>query len=332
MLKVGVIGLGVGEKHANVYANDSRCQLTGICDFNHKKLKNLKSKYPNVKIYKNDRELIDDSNIDLISIASYDNYHHEQVINAIKKNKHVMVEKPVCLNKKELDSIIKEKEKNKNIRLSSNLVLRTNPKINDMKREIMLPAFGSIYYFEADYFWGRTTKFDGWRSKMDYYSIILGAAIHMIDLVIWMLGSKPISVFAMGNDIGSKGTKLKYNSFAIILLKFSSGLIAKVTGNGPCVYPHFHGIKVFGSKKTLIHNFNESFCLERNKSKIDKVFFEKEKHKNENKDKIISNFIDLILNPKINPIVEEKDVYDAMCICLAAEESVISNRMVKIKY
>ena len=54
MLKVGVIGLGVGEKHANVYANDSRCQLTGICDFNHKKLKNLKSKYPNVKIYKND--------------------------------------------------------------------------------------------------------------------------------------------------------------------------------------------------------------------------------------------------------------------------------------
>ena len=111
MLKVGIIGLGVGERHANVYANDARCQLTGICDFNNKKLKNLKSKFPNVKIYESDRELIDDSNIDLISIASYDNYHHEQVINAIKKNKHVMVEKPVCLNKKELDSIIKEKKR-----------------------------------------------------------------------------------------------------------------------------------------------------------------------------------------------------------------------------
>ena len=42
---------------------------------------------------------------------------------------------------------------------------------------------------------------------MDYYSIILGAAIHMIDLIIWMFGSKPISVFAMGNNLGSKGTK-----------------------------------------------------------------------------------------------------------------------------
>ena len=31
------------------------------------------------------REIIGDDDIDLISIASYDNYHHEQVINAIKK-------------------------------------------------------------------------------------------------------------------------------------------------------------------------------------------------------------------------------------------------------
>ena len=46
-----------------------------------------------MKIYESDQEIIGDD-IDLISIASYDNYHHEQVINAIK-NKHVMVEKPM---------------------------------------------------------------------------------------------------------------------------------------------------------------------------------------------------------------------------------------------
>ena len=183
-----------------------------------------------------------------------------------------MVEKPICLNKKELDHIIKAKEKNKNILLSSNLVLRANPKMIDIKKDVILSNFGSIYYFEADYFWGRTAKFNGWRSKMDYYSIILGAAIHMIDLAIWMFGSKPISVFAMGNNIGSKDTRLKFNSFAVILLKFSNGLIAKVTGNGPCAYPHFHGIKVFGSKRTLVHNFYESFYLEKINRKLIKYF------------------------------------------------------------
>ena len=55
MLKVGVIGLGVGEKHANVYENDVRCQLVGICDFDNEKREYLKSKFPNVKIYESDQ-------------------------------------------------------------------------------------------------------------------------------------------------------------------------------------------------------------------------------------------------------------------------------------
>ena len=332
MLNVGVIGLGVGERHANVYKNDARCHLTGIHDFNHKKCEILKSKFPRVKIYRSDNEIINDGNIDLISIASFDNYHFKQVINSLKKNKHVMVEKPICLNKEELDQIIEIKEKKKNIQLSSNLVLRTNPKMVDIKKDIMLSSYGSIYYIEADYFWGRTSKLSGWRSKMDYYSIILGAAIHMIDLIIWMLGVKPISVYAIGNRIGSKTTDLKFNSFAVMLLKFSNGLIAKITGNGPCVHPHFHGIKVFGSKKTLIHNFHESFYFDKTKNKTNKVTLKKRKYKGDNKDKIITNFIDSILNPKINPIVIEQDIYNSMSVCLAAEESMNANRIVKIKY
>ena len=115
MLNVGVIGLGVGQRHANVYKNDVRCRLIGIHDLNHKKCENLKSKFPCVKIYRSDNEIINDGNIDLISIASFDNYHFKQVINSLKKNKHVMVEKPICLNKEELDQIIEIKEKKRKI-------------------------------------------------------------------------------------------------------------------------------------------------------------------------------------------------------------------------
>ena len=89
MLNVGVIGLGVGERHVNVYKNDVRCHLIGIHDFNHKKCEILKSKFPRMKIYRSDNEIINDENIDLISIASYDNYHFKQVMNSLKKNKHV---------------------------------------------------------------------------------------------------------------------------------------------------------------------------------------------------------------------------------------------------
>ena len=38
---------------------------------------------------------------------------------------------------------------------------------------------------------GRVNKFYGWRSKLKYYSKIYGAAVHMIDLMIWLIGDKP---------------------------------------------------------------------------------------------------------------------------------------------
>ena len=39
----------------------------------------------------------------------------------------------------------------------------------------------------------------GWLSKTINYSLTLGAAIHMIDLVMWFLDSRPISVTTFGN-------------------------------------------------------------------------------------------------------------------------------------
>tara|TARA_Y100001980_G_C14546678_1_gene326894 strand:+ start:810 stop:1802 length:993 start_codon:yes stop_codon:yes gene_type:complete len=330
MLNVGIIGLGVGERHAEVYEADSRCNLAGAYDFDILKLNNLKTKFPNVKIYNSDLEIFDDEKIDLVSIASYDNYHAEQILNAIDKNKHVMVEKPICLSKKELDQIIEAKSKRKNLKLSSNLVLRSDHRMIDLKNDIKMSRLGDIYYLEADYFWGRINKLNGWRSKMDYYSIVLGAAVHMIDLIIWIFDSKPISVYALGNKIGSKSTKLKFNSFAVMLLKFSNDLIVKITGNGPCVHPHFHGITIFGSKKTIVQNFSESYSLKRSKSSINKEAIKNQN--SHNKNKVITNFIDSILDPNLVPIVNQKDIYDVMSICFAAEESIKKRQAVKILY
>ena len=54
-------------------------------------------------------------------------------------------------------------------------------------------------------------KLYGWRSKIKDYSIILGAGIHMIDLIMWLTNSKPISVYATGNNNSTKGTRFKKN-------------------------------------------------------------------------------------------------------------------------
>ena len=54
----------------------------------------------------NYREVLDDSEVDAVLIATRHNLHAEMVFEALNSNKHVLVEKPLCLKKKELDTII----------------------------------------------------------------------------------------------------------------------------------------------------------------------------------------------------------------------------------
>ena len=72
-----------------------------------------------------------------------------------------------------------------------------------------------IFYIEGDYIWGRKEKLIGWRSSIKNYSATLGAGIHLIDLIIWILNDKPKSVISFGNKIGTKDSKFKKKSFVI---------------------------------------------------------------------------------------------------------------------
>ena len=97
-LNVGIIGLGVGEKHVMAFKAHRNCEVTAICDFSSDKLAKSKRVYPYAEHTTKANELLENPAIDIISIASFDNYHFEQAMKAIQNGKHVFVEKPLCLH------------------------------------------------------------------------------------------------------------------------------------------------------------------------------------------------------------------------------------------
>ena len=86
-LNCAVIGLGVGEKHIDSYLSHKDCTLKAVCDLNLTKLKRSKNKHTNIYTTKDASEIINSKEIDVISIASYDNYHSEQIIASLDKQK-----------------------------------------------------------------------------------------------------------------------------------------------------------------------------------------------------------------------------------------------------
>ena len=142
----GVIGLGVGEKHLIALKNSKNSIVKYACDFNKKKINFLKSKYPKIKFIKNENKIFRDKFINLVSIASYDNYHFKQVLKAIKYKKNIIIEKPICLSENELKKIKTQLRKNPEVKITSNLVLRTLDVFKNLKKKITNKSIRNPYY------------------------------------------------------------------------------------------------------------------------------------------------------------------------------------------
>ena len=330
-LKAGIIGLGVGETHIAGYNAHPDCTVTAVCDISDSKLREVEKKYSGLKFTNNADEILSDSEIDLVSIASYDNVHYEQMIKAIENEKHIFVEKPMCLYEKEAKHIRSLLKREPNLKISSNLILRKSSRFIRLKEMIQNGELGQLFYIEGDYNYGRLEKItDGWRGKIDFYSVVYGGSVHLIDLLLWLTQDTIIEVSAYGNQIASNGSQFRYNDLVVAIFKFQSGIIGKVTANFGGVRPHFHGLAIYGTKASFINDvpYGKLFRSSDPNAHPEEV---KEAYPGVQKGDLIYNFVDSILNGS-KMEVSADDVFKSMSVCFAIEESVKQNRPVRVNY
>tara|TARA_B100001964_G_C14137671_1_gene555930 strand:- start:169 stop:1185 length:1017 start_codon:yes stop_codon:yes gene_type:complete len=330
-INVAVIGLGFGLMHAEVYKKNKNCNLIYLCDLNKKHKKMSKKKF-NCNFSINANSIISNKNINMISIASYDNCHYSQTLSALKNKKHVFVEKPLCQTYFELNNIKRELKKNKSIKFSSNFVLRAHPIFIKIFELIKKNLIGKIYHIEGEYNYGRFNKIThGWRGKMPYYSVTQGGGIHIVDLIHWYLNSKVHKVIAVENKLISNRTQFRFPDTVTAIAKLHDGATAKITSNFSCVTPHHHSLSVFGSKGTLILSHKGLFFYKsRNKFvKPRKINF---KIKKDYKGKILESFISYVKHGSKKPIILKQDALNSMSVCLAIDKSLKTKKWETVKY
>lgn len=330
-LNVGIIGLGVGEKHIPGYQKHPNCRVVSLCDFADDKLAVAREKYPGLSLTKYADEIFEDPSIDIVSVASYDNYHYEQIIKGIHNNKHLFVEKPVCLYKWQAKRIYSLLQSKRELQFSSNLILRMSPRFILLKNLIKKGDFGRIFYLEGDYDYGRLYKItDGWRGKLDFYSVVYGGAVHLVDLILWLAEDEVMEVKAYGNQIASANSNFKYDDLAVCLLKFRSGALGKISANFGCVSPHFHALSVFGTRATFINDLDNAIMYEKIKSGFREKII-KESYPGMEKGDLIYNFVDSIFKRK-KPLVTKQDIFNTMSVCFAIQTATKRKSAVTVDY
>lgn len=331
LLRVGVIGLGVGAQHISAYAAHSNCEVVSLCDIDAAKRTEFAVKFPNLSITDDATDVLNDPTIDIVSIASYDDVHAQQIIAALNNDKHVFVEKPLCLHANGVRDIRQALEQRPHLKLSSNLILRRSPRFMRIKQMIEDGSFGELYHLEAQYNYGRLAKItDGWRGEIPYYSVVLGGGVHIIDQLLWMTKQRVIEVAAFGNSICSNSTNFKHDDMVTAILKFESSMTANITANFGCMRPHGHGLAIYGTKATFV-NGEPDGCLYTSRDPSDKPQVISDVHPGAAKGDLIASFVDSILGIA-EPEVSADEVFDVMSVCLAIDKSKQQNRTIEVEY
>jgi predicted dehydrogenase len=216
---IGVVGYGYwGPNLVRNFANTDGSQVVAICDRDAAKLALSKRFYPGVVITREFSDLLKDSRIDAIAIATPVHTHYELALAALKAGKHVLVEKPLARTSEHVRHLIEEAERRRLVLMVDHTFLYT-PAVQKIRELIASAALGDIYYY------------NGIRASLGLFqsdvSVIWDLAVHDISILEHILKEEPVAVSATGASHVA-GTP---ENMAHIALFFQSSCIAHVSVN-----------------------------------------------------------------------------------------------------
>ena len=115
MLKAGVIGLGMGQNHLYSYSKNPEVKIWAIADLEEGRLRSFSQKYSVPHSFKDYRELLKLKELEVVSIALPNFLHCPVTIETLEAGKDVLVEKPMALNSKEAEKMVKVAREKKRV-------------------------------------------------------------------------------------------------------------------------------------------------------------------------------------------------------------------------
>ncbi len=198
--------------------------LVGIADKNGAAAKHSQGKFGFSYSTGDHKNLLQDKNVKAVFITTRHDNHASLLIEALHANKHVMVEKPLCLTEEELKQIIKTTDEKPELRLMVGFNRRFAPLAKELKKRFKDRGPLSINYicnagFAPKESWTQDVNVGGGR--------IIGEGCHFIDWMVWLTNSAPTKVYAQ--SIGKETAKALKQDNVMISIQFEDGSIGTVS-------------------------------------------------------------------------------------------------------
>jgi predicted dehydrogenase len=263
-VRCAVIGLGMGNGHAEGYSQTPEAKLVAVVDLDSKRLTKWSARIGPEACFSDYKTMLRKVKPDLVSVALPNVLHAPVTIDALRAGAHVLCEKPMAVNVAQALSMKRAAEKARRL-LGINLSYRFTPQARALKDMADDGFLGRVYH--AHSLWTRRDGFPqmgSWfgRKALAGGGPLIDLGVHRIDLAMWLMGDvKPVSVCGAAHyRIGvprAKARNLKFDveDMATGFVRFDTGasLILEISWAGHQAEPEAMRTTVYGSKGSLVH-------------------------------------------------------------------------------
>ena len=257
-MKYALIGCGrIATNHVKAVVNN-HLEFVAACDILEENIESLLAKHDlqadtSIKRYTDYKKMIEENDLELISIATESGIHAEIALYCIDHGINVIIEKPMAMSMQDANEIIRRSEE-KHVKVAACHQNRFNIAVQEMRKAMEAGRFGKLSHGSIHVRWNRNEGYytqAPWRGKWaSDGGALMNQCIHGIDLLRWMMGDEVEEVY--GQTRQQFHDYLEAEDIGMAVVKFKNGAIGTIEGTTN-VYPQNleETLYVFGEKGTV---------------------------------------------------------------------------------
>ncbi|WP_297135049.1 Gfo/Idh/MocA family protein [Terrisporobacter sp.] len=195
----GILGTGsIGKEMASAL-KEVNGEIYAVANRNIEKAKLFGKEFGVTKVYESCDEMLLDPNLDIVYISTPHNVHYEYLLKAVKNNKHVLCEKAITVNSKQLEEVVSI-AKEKNLVIAEAMTLFHMPLYKKLKEIVDSGAIGKVKMIQVNF--GSCKEYDvnnRFFSKELAGGALLDIGVYATSFARFFMESKPNTILTTAN-------------------------------------------------------------------------------------------------------------------------------------
>ena len=323
-LRVGVVGLGLGQHHVAAYAESEVVEYLAVCDLDPERCERIQAQFSKVAASYGKLETMLEADLDAVSIVTPDHLHRPHAVACLDAGCHVLQTKPLATSLEDGRAIVRTAEAvGKLFMVAHERRFRT--RVCAMKAMLDAGDLGDIIHLRIDAIQDKRSQFrqSPWYASAEAdRTALVGSGIHEVDLVRYLIDQPIESVSAYSNRLGT--LEFPKDKTTAALFQFVGGCIGQVTVTYEAHWPKAGSIndhfRLVGTKGLIVGNrISRDGQDEWEDLPVDRSEIAAGTHG------CVSAFLNSIVDGKPVPITG-RDAFASLALCIAADESAASGQ------